>query len=319
MALSPELRKLVSGASNKYSRSSGTRIKPKEGVNRYRILVPDRKNAPWIPANGQFWADLGVHWIKAGENEKPIVVLGCESTVYQRPSRIAPLIDQAINSAIDEESKKLFQSWKAKLSVLVNVLDRSKGSPNPDEPQILELTPTTWGAVMGMIQQYDDEGEDILDAESGMDIIITRTGKGLNTQYSVNVAPGKSQPVPAAALKGCHDLLSHIEKEFFRGEEDKAIAAIGQIAGINVPRIGGPSRGTPTAALTSAASQVEDAEVTEDEDLSVVEELEEEEAPANKKKAETKSEAKPAAAPKPAEVDDDEVDLDDVLGDLENL
>lgn len=314
MALSPELRKLVSGASNKYSRSSGTRIKPKEGVNRYRILIPDRKHASWMPANGQFWADLGVHWIKASENDKPLVVIGCESTVFQRPSRIAPLIDQAIASAIDEESKQLYQSWKAKTSVLVNVLDRSKGSSNPDDPQILELTPTTWGAVMGIVQQYDDEGEDILDAENGMDIIITRTGKGLNTQYSVNVAPGKSQPVPDAALKNCHDLFAHIEKEFFRGEEEKAIAAIGQIAGINVPRLAGPVRGTPTAALTSAASEVEDAEVTDD-DLSVLEEEEAAPAPTPKVRVET---AAPAAKAKdPAE--DEDIDLDDVLGDLEDL
>lgn len=316
MALSPALRKLVSNATNKYSRSSGTRIKPKEGVNRYRILVPSASEASWLPANGQFWADLGVHWIKPGENDKPMAVVGCESTVYQRPSQLAAAIEMAIGSAIDEESKKLYASWKARTTILVNVLDRSKGSTNPDEPQILEISPTTWGAIMGVIQQFDEEGEDILDANEGLDITITRSGKGLNTQYAINTAPGKSAPVPAAALKNCHDLHKHIEQEFFRGEEAKALAAIAQISGISMPLLssgGGVAAAvgrTPTAALASSAAAVEDAE-DEDVDLDALnEEVAEEEAPATPAK-------KAAPAKTAAAVDED--NLEDVLADLEDL
>lgn len=313
MALSPALRKLVSNATNKYTRSSGKRIKPKEGINRYRILVPSQADAPWVPASGQFWADLGVHWIKPEENAAPAAVVGCESVVYQRPSQIATAIEAAISSAIDEESKKLYMSWKAKTTILVNVLDRSKGSTNPDEVQILEITPTTWGNIMSTIQQYDEEGEDILDAENGMDLTITRTGKGLNTQYAVNIAPGKSAPVPAAALKNCHDLHKHIEQEFFRGEEPKALAAIAQISGVSLPRLaagaaGGAGR-TPTPALASAASAVEDAEVDLDAlNEEVAEEVEVEAAPAKA----TKAKAAPV-------VEEETDDLEDILADLNDI
>ncbi|MER9496411.1 hypothetical protein NKI86_32185, partial [Mesorhizobium sp. M0320] len=65
MALNPALQKLISNATNKYSRSSGNRIKPKEGVNRYRILAPTPAQAPWVKADLQLWADCAVHWIKA--------------------------------------------------------------------------------------------------------------------------------------------------------------------------------------------------------------------------------------------------------------
>jgi hypothetical protein len=318
MALNPALRKLVSQANNKYNRSSGSRLKPKEGINRYRFLVPTKKDAPWLPDNGQFWADLGVHWIKADENGKPLAVVG-----FQQPSKIAPAIDAAIEAAIDEESKKIAESWKARSSVLVNVLDRSKGSDNPDEPQILELTTTTWGKVMGVIQQYDDEGEDVLDPNSGVDIVITRTGKGLNTEYAVNVAPGKSQPVPAGALKACHDLKQHIEREFFRGDEPKALSYIAQISGVNLAMISGPSTGprTKTRALSSSAAAVEEAEVLEEDVAEELEELEAELEEAPKPKAAAKPAKK--AAPVVEEVDeeeaDEDLDLDDVLADLKNI
>lgn len=321
MPLDPSLRKLVSGAANKYSRSSGSRIKPKEGVNRYRILVPSRKDAPWMPANGQFWADLGVHWIKAEENGKPLAVIGCRSIVYQEPSEIAPAIDRAIASAIDEESKKLYEGWKARPSILVNVLDRSKGSSDPDTPQILELTPTTWGAVMGVIQQFDEEGEDVLDANEGLDITITRTGKGLNTQYAVNTAPGKSAPVPKGALQNCHDLMKHIEQEFFREEPAKALAQIATISGVSLPRLA--SSRTPTSALTSRAASVE--EVDEEPKPAPRKAVkpapveEEDEAPFEE---EPKPAARKAVKAPPVEIDEDDVseaDLDDVLADLEDL
>lgn len=320
MALSPVLQKLVSQAANKYSRSSGSRIKPKEGVNRYRILVPD--------VNAQFWADLGVHWIKTelSDGAKPVAVVGCSDVVHQTPCAIDTAIDQAIGSAIDEESKKLYESWRARKSVLLNVLDRSKHSTDPDAVQILEVTTTTFGAIMGIVQQYAEEGEDILDAQSGMDISITRSGKGLNTEYTVNVAPGQSKPVTKAHLQNANDLLDHINKEFFKGDDQKALNVISQTAQINVPRLA--SR-TPTAALTSKAAAVAD---VADDAADIVEDLEddtppfdtEEEAPkasakpaAAKASPAPKAAAKPAPAPEADSSDDD--DLADVLADLDDL
>jgi hypothetical protein len=331
MALSPAMQKLVSQASNKYSRSSGSRIKPKEGVNRYRILVPD--------VNAQFWADLGVHWIKAEKNGKPLAVVGCDSIVHDTPCALCTAIEMAIASAVDEESKELYTDWKAKKSVLVNVLDRSKASDKPDEAQILELTPTTFGAILGIVQQYAEEGQDVLDAAEGIDISITKTGKGLSTEYAVNVAPGASKPVTKAHIASCHDLAAHIEKEFFRGDETKALNSIAQIAQISVKGLAAPSGKTPTAALTSRAAKVEDADepATDDgvDEAAAAAEAEKKAAAAKKaavakaaaaKAAAAAAEAEAAAAAAAAEEDDDAVlsamddsDLDDVLKDLDDI
>lgn len=266
MALNPALQKMVSKAKAKYAGNSGNAVKPKEGRNIYRILAPTHGMAPWVPESGQFWADLGVHWIKAEKNGKPVAVVGDCDTVYQQPSVINSAIEMAIGAAYDEDSKKLFEEWKARKSVLINVIDREK-----DEPVVLELTPTTWGKVLDLIEMYAIAGQDITDPVEGADIVISRSGKGLNTEYTVAVAPviatAPFKPVPMELLERSTDLHQFIAANFFRGEEQKALNFIAQIAGVAVPRIGGGTATaavgakTPTAALTSPAASVADAKV----------------------------------------------------------
>lgn len=267
MALNPALRKMVSNAKAKYAGNAGNAVKPKEGRNVYRILAPTADQAPWVGDSGQFWADLGVHWIKPGKNDKPVAVVGDCDTVYQQPSVINTAIEMAINAAHDEDSKKLFEEWKARKSVLINVIDREK-----DEAVVLELTPTTFGKVLDLITLYADAGQDITDPNEGADIVITRTGKGLNTNYDVAIAPviptAPFKKVPLDALTRSTNLHEFIASNFFRGEEQKALNFIASIAGVAVPRLGGPAGAagvkTPTAALTSSAASVEGAKVEDD-------------------------------------------------------
>lgn len=259
MALSPELKKMVSGAKNKYSSNNQKTVKPKDGRNAYRVLAPTSAQASWVPPSGQYWADLGVHWIKADKNGKPLAVVGDCDTVYQQPSVLNTAIEMAINSAMDEESKELYNEWKAKKSVLLNVVDRSSG----EDPVVLELTGTTFGKVMDLINVYDDAGRDITDPMTGVDIIITKTGKGLNTKYEVMVDPAPPKPVSPDVLGRTTDLHEFIAQNYFRGEEQKALNCIAQIAGVAVPALTGPATAagvrTPTAALSSPAAAVADA------------------------------------------------------------
>ena len=220
---------MVAQAKAKYAGNAGSAIKPKEGRNVYRILAPTPDIAPWVGENGQFWADLGVHWIKAEPNGKPIAVVGDCDICYQQPSVLNAAIEMAISKALDEDSKKLYQEWRARKSVLINVIDRSTGTE-----EILELTPTTFGKILDLIEMYANEDVDILDPQTGCDIIITRTGKGLNTNYEVAVAPlapgKKFEPVTKEQLARAKNLHEFIAQNYFRGEEQKALNAIAQIA-----------------------------------------------------------------------------------------
>lgn len=259
MALNPLLQKLVQQSQGKYAGGGGKTAKPKEGRNTIRLVVPAAGTVSWVGADGKFWRDLGVHWIKAQKEGKPLVVVGCEQTVYDRPSTIAAAVDMAIANAVDEDQKELFEDWKANKSVLVNVINRDNGS----QSEVWELTPTTFGKILDAIGLYADQGVDILDPTTGCDIVITKTGKGLTTKYDVAVAPiipGKTfAPVTPDQISKAEDLDKFIERNYFRGEEQKALNAIASIAGIRVPQLGAPV--TPTAALTSAAATVAGATV----------------------------------------------------------
>jgi hypothetical protein len=270
MALSPALSKLVSQSKNKYAGSGGKTSKPKEGRNTYRLVYK------LFNGDERFWRDLGVHWIKAALDAKPIAVVGDCDIVYQKPSVIKTAIDMAISNAVDEDSKKLYEEWKARPSVVINVINRGEG----DNLEVLELTTTTFGKVLDIIQLYEAEGQDVLDPNQGYDIVITKSGKGLQTNYDVAVAPlapGKTfKPVTKDQLDRATNLDDFIAQNYFRGEEQKALNAIAQIAGIRVPQLTSIAGATtPVASLTSPSAVVADAKVTTPAAPIVVDELEE--------------------------------------------
>ena len=260
MAINPALTRMLGQAANKYKGGGGNKAaKPGDGRTQIRLLIDPSKPLE------QFWQDSAVHWIKADVNGKPLVVVGDCDTVFQQPSVIKAAIQMAIDNATDEDSKELFESWKEKKSVIFPVIIR----PETDTPVLMELTPTTFGKIMDLITMYatslqdpsdPNSGIDITDLNAGMDIIITKTGKGLNTSYDVAIAPAGSKPVPADVFTKMPDALEYVKREFFRGEEQKALNAIQQIAGIAVPRLANTAA-TPTAALTAPSAVVPDATV----------------------------------------------------------
>jgi len=304
---------LLKGAKNKYARGGGKTVKPKEGKTRVRILQgPDAK----------FWRDLGVHWIKNAEG-KVLIAVGCDYYTYDKPCPIDTAIDKAMKAATSDDEVKMIKEWKAKKSVLLNALILDGPDASPD-PQVLELTPTTFGNFLSIMEEYADEVGNVLDAETGLDFIIERRGKGFDTEYTIMPAP-KSKPVPKAALSKLNDLDDFIDREYFAGRNTKALNFIGELTGVKVA-LAAPTR---SALLTGPAGSVAE-EVTETADevvervvarkaaktieveAEVVEELETP-APAPKK----------AAAPAPkasAALDDvDEDDLASVLSDLDDL
>lgn len=261
MALNPLLRKLVTTAATKYSGSSSKTVKPKEGRNVYRVIVPRPNEVSWVKDDGLFYREIGVHWIKPELTAKPTHVVGSEEICFGRVSGLAAAIDMAIANAFDEDTKKLFEEWKARRSIVLNVVNRDNGN----SVDILELTTTTFSKLMDAALLYADNNLDIFDRETGMDVVITKSGKGLNTSYEVTVAPqipGKPfLPVTDEQIRQAADLDAWIESNFFRpGEAEKALAYVATMAGIQVPQLGAPQ--TPVAALTSSGASVAGATVT---------------------------------------------------------
>lgn len=262
MTLNPALQKMVKDAKNKYSKSSNS-IKLPEGKTTVRLVSK--------PDGTGLFADLGVHWIKTEKGGKPVAVVGCREIVYGEACECCTAIDRASKSVTDDETLEIVKEWKGKKGVLVNALLRS-GTNASEEPQVVELTPTTFGQMMNQIEEYSGHDIDILSFTDGRDFIVERIGKGLDTKYTVMLAP-VSKPVPKDIVGKLVDLKAHIEREFFRGDEPKALRAIGALTGVDTSRMLGVSR---PSLLTGPAGAVDDAVV---EEAAIVAELEAAEAP----------------------------------------
>jgi hypothetical protein len=263
----------LKNAKAKYSRNAADSYRLKEGKTRLRIIPYIGKGKQTGP-NGEFHCDVGVHWIKTALGGKPVAVVGDCETTYGTHNPINDAIDAAAQVAktVDDEMVKLVSEWKARKSVLMNALIRTKGSSDAseDEVKILELTPTTFGDLCGKIETFIDEGgaaeDEVLSLSDGIDIIIEKTGRGMDTRYSVMPAPGKSAPVDPSVVEKVNDLPEFIRSRYFRGEEQKALSAIEAVTGISAPRLGVrpatamlTSRAEETASRTTAPATVKEA------------------------------------------------------------
>lgn len=250
MALTPAMQALLKNARSKYqSRGSSKVIKLKEGKTTIRVLPGNQGGV-----EGKFWADLGVHWIKAEKNGKPMAVTGCHEKVHDQPCAVCNAVEKALLSAPDTATEDLYKEWRSRKTALINVIVRD-GADKGDLAQIMEVPATVAELIFGNLQTYADAGMDALDPATGVDFIVERRGKGFDTEYNVMVAPAaKPNPLTKAQLDSAHDLVDFIEREHFRGEEPKALNSIAQITGVSMgyaasPALA-PARQT-TAALTN--------------------------------------------------------------------
>jgi hypothetical protein len=287
-----------------YQRNENKTIKLKEGKTRVRIL-----ENPKDLMSMSFRHDVGIHWIKADRDGKPLAVVGCPDKTFQEECAVCTLIDKVIAHAPDDETKELAKSWKPRRSVLLNVLIRD-GENKSETPVILDVTVTTFDAIMSIYENYYEENSSsAFDPKTGIDLMIERKGKGLDTEYNV-IQTSRSAPVPQSAIDGMVDLKEFIKREYFRaGEEQKALRVIQQITGmsLNSGSLAGPSR---AGLLTSSGAVVHDAGMDDD----VVEEMAKRAAPAEPKKGKSVE-----AAPEVADDFDDDVDVAGVLDELDGL
>lgn len=315
MSAADDMLARIKGNKAKYSQRGDT-YKIKEGKTTVRIIDPDNTMT--------FMRDFGVHWIKPEKNAKPLAVVGSRMVTYNQPCEIQTMIDRAAKAAPDDATLEVIKDWGAKKSALMPAIIRSGSDASEDAAVILELTPTTWGQISNMIEEYYADSGYILDVKKGFDFVIERTGKGLDTKYTIMPKPG-AKPVSQKALENLPNIDDFIAKKFLADEVTRACNAITAITGVarpngnagNLMLTGGGTAaigGATQAARLTQAKPVEEADVIEEvvaeaEAAAAVVETKEPDAPA-------KAEAAPAKA---AVATPSAADVDDILAELENL
>lgn len=227
-------------------------IKPQNGVrNRYRILPG------WNPEDREtFFQEYGQHFIK-GIDGKIKAVYTCQSKTFGHVCPVCSTIERAIPMTHDDATLRILEEAQSSSRILLNVIEPD--SDDPTKVKILEVAPSImWGSstgrgqpkVGGIAQLFEDWN--LLDMKEGADILITRTGEGKLTKYSVGVA-AKSKPVPESILERLHDLKAYAEAET-KESETRAITAVQSTVGlIEAPSSGSsPALGSPTKRADSA-------------------------------------------------------------------
>lgn len=250
MGLNPAMLALIKGAKAKHSRGNAKTYRCKTGRTQVRIIGM---------GDTEFWADVGVHWIK-NESGKVEAVVGCHDHTYEKPCPVCAAAEKAAKASTNDDQLAVVKEWKTKKTVLVNALIRkfnNAPTENPNDPQILELPPSAFTQLLSMMEEYADEYGDVLDPNTGMDFVIKREGEGIGTEYTVIPAP-KHEAVPKAALAKLHDLHAYIESEYFPpGKETKALNSIAAVSGIT------PTISHATSRMLSGPGKIIDADVEE--------------------------------------------------------
>lgn len=225
--LSTSLRDRILAKKKDIKAKSGLRadvLKIPVGKHKFRILPAH----PEVGAEADFWADFGQHYIKDLEDKTKAVYV-CTDKTFGRPCGVCQALEAAGRGVTDDqELKAITDSQCKRAEILVNVLHLNS-SDKAGIPQILQMTPTTFAKVLDLVDEYGD----ITSLTEGTDLIITREGVGLNTEYSVQPAR-TSAKVDPSVLNGMVNLQEFIKQESEEGAR-KAISQVNAIVGIIEP------------------------------------------------------------------------------------
>lgn len=225
------LRDRIAAKKKDIKAKSGLRadvLKVPMGKNKFRILPAH----PDLGAEADFWVDFGQHYIKDVEGKTKAVYV-CTDKTFGRPCGVCHALEVAGRSAsTDDEIKNIEDSRCKRAEIIVNVLHLNS-SDKANVPQLLQLTPSTFAKILDLVDEYGD----ISSLSEGTDLIITREGAGLNTEYSVQPAR-ESKKVDPNVMSGVVNLREFVQQESEDGAR-KALQQVNAIVGIiDAPMVG---------------------------------------------------------------------------------
>jgi len=326
--------------------------KPKKGKNRLRVMPP------WTGEGTnsyQWWREVWVHWgVGPDDDNKQSVACPRKTPPGDQPCPICDEVDRLRKSG-DPADLELAKQIKAKMRVYANIIDLK--DPAWTEEDIEELTaagveennlPEVGGpkiqvfsfgsTIFKDLLDYYTDVIDITDLDEGHNVLLTREGDGINTDYRVRIEQDASKaPVPDDEPK-----LHNLDNIMIVKTEAELKAILEGVDPEEVKKLAATQsknkdKQKKLAAAKKAQDESEEGEgeeeaTTEEEEASeeeAVEEEVEEEKPAPKAKPAAKAPPGKKPAPKEEEeawppVDDDgyldfEKLTDDQIEDKQNI
>lgn len=166
-----------------------------DGDNLVRFLSDD---------DGNFYHETGYHYVKQGKEKVAVV---CNRLDSNEACYICDVVD-ALYKSKDKSDKDLAKELSAKARIFFNVIDRTDG-----KVKVLG----TGNQIFKELLKYfaDDDWGDLTHPVTGRDVVINKSGSGLDTEYSVIPKPNPSKLKEDVELKD----LSEIAKPFTYEEQ----------------------------------------------------------------------------------------------------
>lgn len=219
-------------------------VESKSGFKKVRRLLPGKTTLrvlpSWNPDNPmQIDQSWGQHFIKSGKDLKAIHI--CTRNTF---GESCPICDQMANiSATSTDPQVLDMVKEAKPSnrTLVNAfIINSPDGNNSTEAEILELPPSVFAAILSRFESGLEEGINIMDPDDGNNLIIEKSGTGLDTKYDVTTSM-KSSPLPEGVADNVANLENWAHQEH-DAQLQKALSEMKAISGVKT-NVGLPAPG----------------------------------------------------------------------------
>lgn len=172
------------------------------GDNKWRIMPPPTEDSE------VFYKVTGKHWFPNPDGGNDIPVL-CVKTTFNQSCIGCETVRELME---DPLTKKKAKKILPKKSVYLNVVDMNEPSAGV---QVAEVPQTVFSEILSYM--LDPEYGDLTDPKSGSVITITKTGKGLNTEYSVRVARKPTAYPTPKGLKNLDEIITEPDEDFLQG------------------------------------------------------------------------------------------------------
>jgi hypothetical protein len=194
--------------------------------------------------NGVFFQDFGQHFIKDKAGNIQAVYI-CTATTFGRPCDVCAQIAEISATTTDEDMVKVLSEAKSSSRMLVNAIYMNGTHANAKtEPVLLELPVTVVNDILGIMETYlEDHDLNLISLKDGYDVVITKSGTGRDTKYTVTPSP-KAREIPAETLSKARDLEAYAKQEYDAGLQ-KAIASLKAVTNGSLTGPSGAAYGTP--------------------------------------------------------------------------
>lgn len=213
MALNLDKMKSKLDAESKSNFSSTNYDRLNDGKNVRRILWPKGDKE-------EFWSEGYVHY-NLGPEGKSLAT--CPKTF--NPKAKCPICEyvESLKASKDKDDKKLMDDIKAKRKIYINVLNRD-AEDEVETPKVLGIGVTILKGLLEAI--CDPDYGDITDFEDGRDMTIKKTGKSLNTEYSVLPKPKSSVASEELSKEEIEESMADLDSLFIEKSYDELEALL---------------------------------------------------------------------------------------------